>query len=188
MQAKPAAMARSWTISTRWTCPEFSIFSGRTKPLKPRLQRNGAEPEMGYRRHLLCLDTRGLLHLAVVIDLFARGRVVGWAADRLLKELVLLALRRAVAVRCPSAGLIHHADRDSQYCSVEYQAELRKNGISISMSGKGNCFDNAMVETFFKPSRPNSSGAPSSRAGSKPRAQSAVTSTASTIPSAAIRR
>ena len=61
-----------------------------------------------------------------------------------------LALRRAVAVRCPSAGLIHHADRGSQYCSVEYQAELRKNGISISMSGKGNCFDNAMVETFFK--------------------------------------
>ena len=48
------------------------------------------------------------------------------------------------------AGLIHHADRGSQYCSVEYQAELRKNGISISMSGKGNCFDNAMVETFFK--------------------------------------
>ena len=53
-------------------------------------------------------------------------------------------------MRCPSAGLIHHADRGSQYCSVEYQAELRKNGISISMSGKGNCFDNAMVETFFK--------------------------------------
>src|SRR5277367_3233539 len=55
-----------------------------------------------------------------------------------------------VAVRCPSVGLIHHADRGSQYCSVEYQAELRKNGISISMSDKGNCFDNAMVETFFK--------------------------------------
>jgi len=92
----------------------------------------------------------GWLYLAVVIDLFAR-RVVGWAAgDRLHKELALLALRRAVAVRCPSVGLIHHADRGSQYCSIEYQAELRKNGISISMSGKGNCFDNAMVETFFK--------------------------------------
>ena len=61
-----------------------------------------------------------------------------------------MALRRAVAVRCPSAGLIHHADRGSQYCSVEYQAELRKNGISISMSGKGNCFDNAMVETLLQ--------------------------------------
>ena len=61
--------------------------------------------------------------LAVVIDLFAR-RVVGWAAsDRLHKELALLALRRAITKRCPSAGLIHHADRGSQYCSVEYQAE-----------------------------------------------------------------
>jgi len=62
----------------------------------------------------------------------------------------LSALRRAIAVRRPSAGLIHHADRGSQYCSIEYQAALRKHGILISMSGKGNCFDNAMVETFFK--------------------------------------
>ena len=60
------------------------------------------------------------------------------------------ALRRAIAVRRPAAGLIHHADRGSQYCSIDYQAEMRKNGILISMSGKGNCFDNAMVETFFK--------------------------------------
>src|SRR6185503_13897095 len=68
----------------------------------------------------------GWLYLAVVIDLFAR-RVVGWAA-----------------------GLIHHSDRGSQYCSIDYQAELEKNAILVSMSGKGNCYDNAMVETFFK--------------------------------------
>lgn len=92
----------------------------------------------------------GWLYLAVIIDLFAR-RVVGWAtSDRLHKELALSALRRAVTVRRPAAGLIHHADRGSQYCAIEYQAELRKHGILISMSGKGNCFDNAMVETFFK--------------------------------------
>jgi putative transposase len=92
----------------------------------------------------------GWLYLAVVIDLFAR-RVVGWAvSDRLHKELALAALRRAFAVRRPSANLIHHADRGSQYCSAEYQAELREHGILISMSGKGNCYDNAMVETFFK--------------------------------------
>lgn len=92
----------------------------------------------------------GWLYLAVVIDLFAR-RVVGWAtSDRLHKELALSALRRAIAVRRPPAGLIHHADRGSQYCSIEYQAKLRRHGILISMSGKGNCFDNAMVETFFK--------------------------------------
>ena len=124
-------------------------LSGRTKPLKSRLQRNG--PNQKWGADISYVWTReGRLYLAVVIDLFAR-RVVGWAAgDRPHKELALLALRRAVAVRCPSAGLIHYADRGSQYCSVEYQAELRKNGISISMSGKGNCFDNAMVETFFK--------------------------------------
>lgn len=92
----------------------------------------------------------GWLYLAVIIDLFAR-RLIGWAvSDRLHKELALSALRRAIAVRHPAAGLIHHADRGSQYCSLDYQAELRKNGILISMSGKGNCFDNAMVETFFK--------------------------------------
>jgi putative transposase len=92
----------------------------------------------------------GWLYLAVVLDLFAR-RVVGWAvSDSLHKELALEALSKAVAIRRPSAGLIHHADRGSQYCATAYQAELRKHGIQISMSGKGNCFDNAVVETFFK--------------------------------------
>ena len=92
----------------------------------------------------------GWLYLAVVIDLFAR-RVVGWAtSDRLHKELALSALRRAITMRIPPKGLIHHADRGRQYCAIAYQAELRRHGIWISMSGKGNCFDNAMVETFFK--------------------------------------
>jgi len=92
----------------------------------------------------------GWLYLAVVIDLYAR-RVVGWAAsDRLHKELVLTALRQALVVRRPEAGLLHHSDRGGQYCSIEYQAELRRHGILISMSGKGNCYDNSMVETFFK--------------------------------------
>jgi len=92
----------------------------------------------------------GWLYLAVVIDLYAR-RVVGWAvSDRLHKELALAALHRALAVRRPATGLIHHSDRGSQYCSIEYQATLRKHGLLISMSGKGNCYDNSMVETFFK--------------------------------------
>jgi transposase InsO family protein len=92
----------------------------------------------------------GWLYLAVVMDLYAR-RVVGWAvSDRLHKGLVLTALRRALVIRRPGAGLLHHSDRGSQYCSIEYQAELRKHGVLISMSGKGNCYDNSMVETFFK--------------------------------------
>jgi putative transposase len=94
--------------------------------------------------------SEGWLYLAVVLDLFAR-RVVGWAvSDRLHKELALEALRKALAIRQPGEGLTHHADRGSQYCSLEYQVELRKHGIRISMSGKGNCFDNAVVESFFQ--------------------------------------
>jgi putative transposase len=94
--------------------------------------------------------SEGWLYLAVVLDLFAR-RVVGWAvSDRLHQELALEALRKALAVRRPDKGLIHHSDRGSQYCSTAYQEKLKKHGIQISMSGKGNCFDNAVVETFFK--------------------------------------
>jgi putative transposase len=92
----------------------------------------------------------GWLYLAVVIDLFAR-RVIGWATgDRLHRDLALAALRKPLVMRRPAPGLIHHSDRGSQYCSIDYQAELRKHGILTSMSGKGNCYDNAMVETFFK--------------------------------------
>ena len=92
---------------------------------------------------------RGWLYLAVVIDLFAR-RVVGWAAsDRLHKELALAALGRALAVRRPQAGLTHHSDRGSQYCSTDYQAELRKHGILISMSGKGNCYDSETIRAVW---------------------------------------
>ena len=123
-------------------------------PVAPHLieQDFAAErPDEKWGSDLSYIWTReGWLYLAVVIDLYAR-RVVGWAvSDRLHKELALAALRRALVVRRPSAGLIHHSDRGRQYCSTEYQAELRKHGILISMSGKGNCYDNAMVETFFK--------------------------------------
>lgn len=93
---------------------------------------------------------QGWLYLAVVIDLYSR-KVVGWAtSDRLKRALALDALKRALASRNPAPGLIHHSDRGSQYCSVDYQAALRKRKILISMSGRGNCYDNSMVETFFK--------------------------------------
>ena len=92
----------------------------------------------------------GWLYLAVLIDLFSR-RVVGWAvSDRLKKDLALRALRMALVTRRPPRGLIHHSDRGSQYCSIDYQAVLKKHGLLISMSGKGNCYYNAVVETFFK--------------------------------------
>ena len=92
----------------------------------------------------------GWIYLAVVIDLFSR-RVVGWSVgDRLHRRLAIAALQTALTMRRPPGGLIHHSDRGSQYCSIDYQAVLRSHGIQISMSGKGNCYDNAMVEIFFK--------------------------------------
>jgi putative transposase len=123
-------------------------------PIAPNLldQDFSAErPDEKWGSDISYIWTReGWLYLAVVIDLFAR-RVVGWAvSERLHTDLALTALRRALALRRPAPGLIHHADRGSQYCSAAYQAELRAHGFQISISGRGNCFDNAMVETFFK--------------------------------------
>lgn len=88
----------------------------------------------------------GWLYLAVVVDLFSR-RIVGWATS---DHLALTALKRALVTRQPPPGLIHHSDRGSQYCSGDYRKLLADHKIVASMSGKGNCFDNAMVETVFK--------------------------------------
>jgi putative transposase len=92
----------------------------------------------------------GWLYLAIVLDLFSR-RIVGWAmSDRMKKGLALEALQRAITRRNPPAGLIHHSDRGSQYCSDEYRKLAKARGFVLSMSGRGNCYDNAMVETVFK--------------------------------------
>lgn len=91
----------------------------------------------------------GWLYLAVVLDLFSR-RIVGWSMQASLhKALVLDALRMAFGRRRPAPGLLHHSDRGSQYASVEFQEALGGAGIVCSMSRKGNCFDNAVVESFF---------------------------------------
>jgi putative transposase len=88
-------------------------------------------------------------YLAAVIDLFSR-RVVGWAvAEHMHTELVLEALQRAITLRRPAAGLVHHSDRGSQYASAAYRAVLAKHGIVQSMSRQGDCWDNAVVESFF---------------------------------------
>jgi putative transposase len=92
----------------------------------------------------------GWLYLAIVVDLHSR-RIIGWAtSDRMKKDLAMRALRRAIALRSPPKDVIHHSDRGSQYCSEDYQKILKDSGFVISMSGKGNCYDNAMVETVFK--------------------------------------
>ena len=85
-----------------------------------------------------------------MIDLFSR-RVVGWAvSDRIKKDLAIRALEMAVQLRKSPKDCIFHSDRGSQSCSFEFQKKLLANGLVPSMSGKGNCYDNAAVETFFK--------------------------------------
>ena len=93
--------------------------------------------------------TRGWLYLAVVIDLYSRA-VVGWAtSSSLATDVVLRALDDALGRRTPAQGLLHHSDRGCQYASDAFQLALKKAGISCSMSRKGNCWDNAVVESFF---------------------------------------
>ena len=92
----------------------------------------------------------GWLYLAVILDLHSR-RVIGWAvSNRMKRDLAIRALKMAIALRRPPKGCIHHTDRGSQYCSHDYQKILRQYGFRASMSGTGNCYDNAAVETFFK--------------------------------------
>lgn len=91
----------------------------------------------------------GWMYLAAILDLYSRA-VVGWALDTTLStKLPLTALDMAVRRRNPSAGLVHHSDRGCQYTSAEYRRELGKLGVTVSMSRKGNCWDNAVAESFF---------------------------------------
>ena len=88
-------------------------------------------------------------YLASLLDLFGR-RVVGWAfADHMRTELPLKALQRALEARSPAPGLIHHSDRGSQYASREYRQVLRDHQLACSMSRAGDCYDNAVAESFF---------------------------------------
>ena len=92
---------------------------------------------------------KGWSYLAVLLDLYSR-RVVGWAfGDNMRTELPLKALKRALAARRPAAGLIHHSDRGSQYASHVYRAVLRDHQAAQSMSRAGDCYDNAVAESFF---------------------------------------
>jgi len=91
----------------------------------------------------------GWLYLVVILDLFSR-RVVGWAmSERMTRQLALDALTMALTHRGPAPGLIHHSDRGSQYASGDYRRLLTAHGIVCSMSRRGDCWDNAVAESFF---------------------------------------
>ena len=91
----------------------------------------------------------GWLYLAVVLDLYSR-RVIAWGmGSRLTQDLVTAALTMAVEHRRPAGGVLHHTDRGSQYAATTYRELLASHGLTASMSRRGNCWDNAVVESFF---------------------------------------
>jgi putative transposase len=96
-----------------------------------------------------CWTGEGWLYLAALLDLGSR-RVVGWATSGTLDQaLTQAALRRALVQRQPAAGVLHHSDRGTHYTATEYQAALAAAGLAVSMSRRGDCWDNAVLESFF---------------------------------------
>jgi putative transposase len=107
-------------------------------------------PDQKWVADITYIDTlEGFLYLAAILDVFSR-RVVGWAmAEHLRGDLVEDALRLALAQRQPNHDLLHHSDQGSQYTSDDYLALLAKHHMTVSMSRSGDCYDNAMMESFW---------------------------------------
>ncbi len=123
------------------------------EPIAPNLLERDfapAGPDQVWASDITYIRTwEGWMYLAVVIDLWSR-RVIGWSvADHMRTELVLGAFEMAVGQRVPEPNLIHHSDRGSQYASGGYRGALTAHGILCSMSRKGDCWDNACVESFL---------------------------------------
>jgi transposase InsO family protein len=108
------------------------------------------EPNRAWVTDVTAIATgEGWLYLAVMLDLFSR-RVVGWATSSCNDTVLALeALQAALKARKPPPGLLHHSDRGSPYASADYRAKLRANCVRPSMSRKGDCWDNAVAESFF---------------------------------------
>jgi putative transposase len=127
--------------------------SSHTFPLAPNLlarQFTATAPNKIWLADITYVPTlEGWLYLAIVLDMFSR-KVVGWAmSDTMPQELTLAALRMAITNRQPGPGLLHHSDRGSQYAAHDYRRLLDVHGMLCSMSRKGDCWDNAPMESFF---------------------------------------
>lgn len=127
--------------------------SGHALPIAPNVLARAfwaQAPNQAWVGDITYIPTaQGWLYLAVLLDLFSR-RVIGWSMGETLdRSLCLSALQMALLSRKPPPGLVHHTDRGSQYASDEYQAALLAFGLACSMSRKGNCWDNAVAESFF---------------------------------------
>ena len=111
---------------------------------------NAEKPCQKWVSDITYIETQeGFLYLAGILDLYDKS-VVGWSMQtHMKKELVIEALNQAIGRFRPTAGLLLHSDRGSQYCSNEYQKIIKNNGFICSMSRKGNCWDNAPMESFW---------------------------------------
>jgi len=119
--------------------------------LRGRFRRPRMKPNQVWMADITFIPTaEGWLYLGVVMDLYSR-RIIGWeAADHLRADLTVAALQRALRQRRPAKGLMHHSDRGVQYACLQYQALLERHQIRCSMSRAGDCYDNAVIESFFK--------------------------------------
>jgi putative transposase len=127
--------------------------SNHSQPIAPNVlarQFDVAAPNRSWVTDVTAIWTlEGWLFLAAMIDLYSR-RVVAWAISANNDTLLALdALRKGLRLRRPAAGLVHHSDRGSPYASADYRAELVRHGLVASMSRKGDCWDNAVAESFF---------------------------------------
>jgi transposase InsO family protein len=132
---------------------KFTTDSVHGHPIAPNLlnrEFTAAKRDQVWVADITSIATgEGWLYLAIVLDLFSR-RIVGWALSKRLKsDIAEAALQRAVALRQPAPGLLHHSDRGTQYACAAYQGLLKTHGIVSSMSRKANCLDNAVAESFF---------------------------------------
>jgi transposase InsO family protein len=150
-----ARLARENNLEPK-TARRFKVMTTDSKhrlPLAPNLLNRNFTAEDRDKIWLTDITyvstAEGWLYLAAVMDLYSR-RIVGWAiSDSLHRQLVIDALQMAITTRQPSPGLLHHSDRGSQYASEDYQTLLTQTQMVGSMSRKGNCYDNAPMESFF---------------------------------------
>lgn len=132
---------------------KITTLSGHNQPVAPDLVNRFFEadrPNRLWSSDITYIWTKeGWLYLSVILDVCGR-RIVGWSVnERLTKELIIEAFRRAVRLRTPPPGMIFHSDQGSQYASGEFRKLLEKHGVQASMGSKGDCYDNAIAESFF---------------------------------------
>ncbi len=138
-------------VRRRYKC---TTMSDHDQPIAPNLLARRFEAEGPNQRWVgdtteLRVGESGRVFLAAVVDLYSRF-VVGWALSAVNdRQLVIRALEMALRRRCPEAGLMHHSNQGSPYASEDYQNVLGAHGITCSMSRRGNCYDNAVAESWF---------------------------------------